>query len=236
MKRNILVMTLAAIITVTGASPSFALHDGSNRREVERNLESKLEDTTSKTTETVENVAKLVVSDKESRQSRAERIEARKTELKERLQAKREARQSKLEDRRLAQCQNRQTNINALIDRSAENGKRHLANIQRVEESVKSFAEKKNVDSTSYQAELEAADLREAEAAAAVNVVSSEDFDCSSVDGASPAGSIKMMNETKRTALQAYRDSVINLIHVVKAAYSDSQSSSTSDDTQGEQL
>lgn len=133
-------------------------------------------------------------------------------------------RKTKLEGRRLAQCQNRQEKVNALLDKSTEHGKRHLANIQQFEARVTEFTIKKAIGSDDVKAALASADKKEAAAVAVLDVMETQVFDCATLDGAKPADSVHATREEKQAALRAYRDSVIAYLQAVKTAFAQTQS------------
>lgn len=221
MNRKTLIGALVAVIVLSGTSTSYALVNVDDTTKVVKEVvETTVDDTTAKVDDVVSEVKPAV----DVPISRSERIAQRKAELQLKLQQKREDRKERLEGRRLAQCQNRQDNINRLMQKSVETGRRHLENIQRVETSVKTFAEKKSIDSESYQASLQDVDEKEAAAIASIDVMEAETFDCSMIDGAKPAFMIRTVREAKQTAMRDYRDSVVQLIQSVKDAFASTQS------------
>lgn len=214
MKRTLILPILTAIVTVGIAAPAYAREGtddtSSGTGTVVKTTESTDTTTTTKTDDTNTSSTEL-----------RDRIEARKTELEDKLKQKLDDRKEKLEGRRLARCQNRETAINNLIDKSAALGKERLARIQAIENGVKAFYEKQQLSSTEYDAALQAADEKQAAAVAALEVVDTETFSCDQVDGANPSDTIKTTNVAKRTALKDYRDSVQQLIKVVRQAFVD---------------
>ena len=150
--------------------------------------------------------------------SQKDQIESRKAELKQRIESERSERKSELTDKRLELCQQRQDKINELMAASAKFGRERLTHIQAVEARVKEFYTNKALTSTEYDAALTVVDEKEALAVAAVEVTESQDFDCTKVDGSKPSGEIRTVHEAKYTALNDYRDSVKQLIQIVKAA------------------
>ena len=215
-------MALAALMTVT---PAFALHDVS---ETSRQVRSEA----SKTLEAnVDGVSNKVATAMESTQTVSERladqkqqIEDRKLALRELIDAKKAERKSKLEGRRLAQCQNRQDRINELLSKSVENGRRHVDNIKGFEQQVTAFAEKKALDAATYQEALNDVTLKEGVARSAVDVMETQTFDCTTVDGSKPSDIVRTTREEKQAAVREYRDSVIVYLQTVKAAFAGTQS------------
>ncbi len=211
MKRKLIVPALTALVAVAVAAPAYA-HEGTTEPN----------DDNGGVIKTVENtVARTTDDTKESLTSLRDRVEARKTELEDKLKQKQEDRKEKLEGRRLAQCQNREDAINTLLDKSAAIGKARLAKIQGIEDGVKAFYEKQQLSSTEYDAVLQTVDEKEAAAVAALEVIESEDFSCDEVDGAKPSDTIHTAHEAKRTALKEYRESVQQLIKIVRQAFVD---------------
>ena len=221
MKRNVLIGALVTLVTLSGTTSAYALV---NVRETTTNISETAQSTVEEVTSTVKDVETGVATNVEKIVPLKERIAQRKVELEQRLAAKAEMRKERLEGRRLARCQNRQELINNLIDKSAATGLRHLQNIQRVEERVKQFAEKKSISSEAYTASLESVDEKEAAAAAAVGVLETQSFDCATVDGAAPGSGIRTIREAKQTALSEYRTSVVGLIQTVKSEFASQQS------------
>lgn len=216
---NKLIIATLAITAVLGIGQvAYATdQDGAPGRtgvlnQVERKVES--------TVQTVESnePTGTVTRVREEVSSQRQQIEDRKLELKQRLDAKAAERKERLEGRRLAQCQNRQDDINALLDRSVSNGRERLAKIQRFEEGVKAFYDKQELKSGDYEAAVAAVDDKEAAAIAALDTIAAEEFLCDEVDPAKPAETIRTTQDIKQTALKEYRQSVVDLIKVVRTA------------------
>ena len=225
MSLKALVAVGIAVALAATSAPVYAREAGEadNRRSVVNEVNQTVDDTSGAVDDSVEKtVAERVTAQKEQ-------IEARKAELEAKLRQRQAERKQRLEGRRLAVCQNRETAINELLDKSASNGKEHLARIQRFEEGVKRFYDAKELTSAEYDAAVLVADEKEGEAIAALNVLDAQQFDCATLDGARPSSSIKESRETKQAALRAYRDSVIDLLHIVKATFAATQTS-TSDE------
>jgi len=209
MKRTLIIPALTAVVVVAVAAPAYAHEDTTEQNDDNGGLVKTVENTVTRTTDDT----------KESLTSLRDRIEARKTELEDKLKQTQEHRQENLEVSRLAQCQNREAAINSLLDKSVAIGKARLAKIQGIENGVKAFYEKQQLSSTEYDAVLQTVDEKQAAAVAALEVVENEDFSCSEVDGAKPSDTIRSAHEAKRTALNEYRASVQQLIKVVRQAF-----------------
>jgi len=216
MKRALIIPALTAVVVLGVAAPAYA-RDGTETNDDNENTVKTVENTVEDTvTTTTDDVTKSLA---ERLREQRERIEERKTELENELKQRKEDRKEKLEGRRLARCQNREDNINSLLDKSANIGKERLAKIQRFEEGVKAFYEKQQLTSAEYDAVLQTVDEKEAAAVAALDVIETEDFNCDDVDGEKPSDAIHTAHEAKRTALKEYRDSVQQLIKVVRQAF-----------------
>lgn len=217
MKQMLIIPALTAIVVLGMAAPAYARGGDSTSST----------DNHGDLAETAQTVDNNVSSDTESAASDSashaktlsERIEARTTELENELNEKKEAHKEKLAGRRLEQCQNRQANINSLLNKSVTIGRDRLARIQSIEDGVKAFYVNQHLSSAQYDATLQAVDEKQAAATAALNVIDAQPFDCSQVDGAKPSDTIKTTFALKRNALKDYRDSVQELIRVVRQAF-----------------
>lgn len=229
MRKLVLALVVTGAVAVSSV-PVYARE--ANETDDRRNVISEVKQVVDDTTNDVEDRAvKAIVATEQTVEERVaaqrEKIETRKAELEAKLRQKQAERMERLEGRRLALCQNRETKINELLDKSAEVGKNHLSRVQRFEEGVKRFYQAKELSDASYDTVVATVDEKEAAAIAALSVLDATQFDCLTLDGASPASSIKESRETKRFALREYRDSVIELLHTVKRAFADTQSTST---------
>lgn len=221
-----LIGALATVVVAGVATPVLA-YEGQNdlpssaRQHVDEG-KSRIQKTMNDTRENVEQARNELkdarVQAAETVKSQKEQIETRRAELKQRLETARSERKAELSDKRLELCQQRQDKINQLIAASAKFGRERLTHIQNVEARVKEFYSRKNLASTEYDAALSVVDEKEALATAAVEVVESQTFECTKVDGSKPSGEIKSLHETKHQALNDYRDSLKQLIQIVKAA------------------
>ena len=233
MSLKALVAVGIAVALAATSAPVYAREAGEadDRRSVVNEVKQTVDDTSGVVDDTVkQTVDSAERSLAERVTAQKEQIEARKAELEAKLRQRQAERKQRLEGRRLAVCQNRETAINELLDKSASNGKEHLARIQRFEEGVKRFYDAKELSSPEYDAAALVADEKEGEAIAALNVLDAQQFDCATLDGASPSASIKESRETKQAALRAYRDSVIELLHVVKATFATTQTSTSAEE------
>ncbi len=223
-KKISLVVAIMATTLCTG-SAAIALETPSSRDRERTVLETQKQVESSVKTVTNGDVERAESTVKEQVISHREQIDARKAELKQKLEAKTDARKQKLEGRRLAQCQNRQDRINELMVKSSDVSNRHLENIQKFEASVTTFAEKKSINSEAYVTQLAKVDANEVIAEDAIKITASQQFDCLAVDAQLPAGTLKTAREEKRGALRDYRQSVIDLIKIVKQEFAQTQAS-----------
>jgi hypothetical protein len=211
-------------MTLLGAIPVLAVSaetdQGSLVERTRDNVRTKVESTTNEVRTTVEETESTVT---DTLKSQKERIESRKSELREKLEAKAAERKERLEGRRLAQCQNRQTNINELMDKSANAGRDKLVRIQGFEQAIKDFYAKQELSSESYDAAVATVDAREAEAIAALDTMDSWQYDCEAIDGKRPTQDIQLNRQAKREGLKAYRDSVQELLKIVREAFTQKQ-------------
>lgn len=229
MKRKFVSLGAAALMVAVMTAPAYAQGGSDDSTTSGNTVENILRKTTETVTTTVDDTTKSATDDAKatttSVKTLREQIEAKRAELKSEIQQKLDARKQKLEGRRLAQCENRQASINNLISKSAQIGQDRLTLIKDFETRAMEFATKKNLANADIEAAKEAADAAEADATAAVDVMSSTTFDCSMIDGANPTENIKTTREAKHTALKDYRAAVVHLIQVIKSAFSAQQSS-----------
>ena len=163
-----------------------------------------------------------------------QRIETRKTELKEKFEAAKEARMNKLEDKRLATCEKRASKINDILTRGTTQSQKHLAVFQKIEEKVKQFYVDKNLSADGYDAAVTNADEKEAAAIAAIEASTETTFDCATADGAKPGDAVKELMKARHEALKAYRTAIKDLILVVKKGHGQQQNADTSTETDTE--
>jgi hypothetical protein len=222
-KRNLLIAAFIAALPFLGGATAFAQHD---HQEIENEMHSPESDMQEAKND---DVARDAADDSRRDATKAEvlqkvadkkqQIEDRKAELRSKMEAKVAERKAKLEGKRLDQCQKRQETINALLVTSAGNASRHVENIQRFKQRVQEFADKQTLASDELTAALTDAETKEAQALAAVEFSSSVSFDCANVDASKPAETLRLSNQEKRTAVSAYRDSVLTYLKAVKAAF-----------------
>ena len=225
---KLFVTAVASLLVIGMATPVFA-HDGSDHSEP---LSEKLNDTKSRVAETIKDTnesAKSVRDElkvkrneaQEFKKTQKEKITEQRTALKQEIDTTRTERKTELKDKRLALCQEREDKINELVATSAKAGRERLAHIQKVEKNVKEFYSRQKLESSEYDAASVLVDEKESIAEAAVQVTETQEFSCSKVDGDNPSGELKTLHDAKREALNNYRDSVKQLVQIVKSARSD---------------
>ncbi len=164
-----------------------------------------------------------------------ERIEERQKKLEERFNERRTKIEEKLAGKRLERCERLETRINNLLDRSVERSRDKLAVFQRIEEGVKEFYVNKGLSAEGYEAALANADAKEADAIAAIDAMAEQNFECDEAESSNPGEMISEAAHTRHEALKAYRESIKELIKVVKQALEDSSNSDDdSDETEEE--
>jgi len=219
------IVIVALLVAMSLATPVFAYDsDGSSTvgdrlNQVKTNAEQTVSETREKVKTTRDQLQEVGSDTTEMVLSHKERIEQHRSELKQKIEASHVERKIALKDKRLELCEKRQGKINGLIASSAKMSREQLAHIQEVESKVKDFYSRKELVSAEYDSAAALVDEKEALAVAAVEVAESQKFDCAKVDGEKPSGEIKSLHETKRSALKDYRDSVKQLIQIVKAAH-----------------
>lgn len=183
---------------------------------VEKTVESTVDSARGATKPVAQDVANTVT---ERVLSKKEQVEARKVELKQEMTKRAEEKKEKLDGQRLARCQNRQSTIDELMVKSQGVGQAKLARIQSFEAALKKFYADQGLVSDSYGTATANADATEAAAIAALEVMDDRTHDCEDVDAKDPAGEIRSLREGKRNALNQYRDSVQELLKVIRAAF-----------------
>ena len=213
-------MTIVAVLLVP--APVFAHQETSEEKR--DGLLGRVSETVETTVESTRDTTKSVVKEgvntlQSGEMTQRERIDTRKQEIKQEISQKAEDKKQKLEGRRLAKCQNRQDAINKLIDTSATSTQSKLDRIQRFEDAIKKFYTDQSLTSESYESALADVEVKKAQAVAALEVMNDQEYKCDNVDGSNPSGEIKSLHDAKRNALGQYRDSVQNLLRVVKDAF-----------------
>lgn len=222
-------IAIVAALLVSGVAPPYAQAHEDTHEHSEAEHSRMTNDTISNTTSDREPTNTTSVQREEWRtkkqealsrvQSHREQIQLKREKMIQELEARRTEKRTMLAEKRLELCEQRQTRINQLIDKSSATARERLAFIQSFESRVVEFYEREGLDSSEYEAAVTLVNEREATATAAIEVIEGTSFECSRVDGENPSREIKQMHATKVASLNEYRDSVKQLIRIVKAAY-----------------
>lgn len=216
MKYNILIGGTAVVVALFGAVPVAAQFDNDARHNnIEQKIDERVKSSSDRLKQSREHTREKL---RQLTTTHSDRVDRHKKELQKRLEADDSKPRAALEGRRLAQCQNRQNKINDLVRRSAANGKAQLAQIRQVEDGIVRYSENQALLSNDYVVALENVDAKRAEATASLDIIHGKTFDCKKIHSHDPAASLRASAEAKRVALAAYRDSVIELIRIVKHA------------------
>lgn len=151
-------------------------------------------------------------------QRQVQRISEQRVAIKERIEQRKTAVKQRLAGKRLAVCENRETRINQLLTRSAQNGQRQLGTIQRLEEGVKTFYSDRQLSAEGFEAAATVVDTKEADAIAALEVLKNLEYDCATVDAERPAEVVSSLVHDRHEALKSYRTAVKDMLLVVKQA------------------
>lgn len=223
-KQALVLFALVFTLAIGMATPTFARRGGDDQN-VSTSNTSDDSDKTENETE-VENEDETEDLSREDRvQKLNERIAERRAELEQKFEARKQKRQEKLEGKRLEVCEKRETRINELIQSSGEKAKKKLAVFQKIEEGVKNFYENKGLSAEGYDAAVENADAKEADAIAAIDAMIGLTFTCDDADGATPGAVIAAAAKARSDALKAYKTAVRELIVVVKQSLEATQAS-----------
>ena len=223
-KRQLVIGGLSGLLVLGLATPAFALL-GSERLPLVQLVNDTVEDVSDEVTTSDDGNTSPSDRWKERMAARAEyksqreQIEQQRQALKEAFEKRKSEIKERLEGKRLAACENRESKINELIDKGVENSRKRLAAIQRVEEGVKNFYVKQSLSSDDYEAAAALVDEKEAAAIAMIDTVAGQDFSCGDVDGKKPSGTLRDLHKQRREALKEYRQSVKDLIAVVREAF-----------------
>jgi hypothetical protein len=130
---------------------------------------------------------------------------------------------------RQAACQAHQAEINTHVSNSSAAAERHLTAFEGILTKVQSYYTSKNLSVASYASLLAMAQSKQADAQAAVDALKALNvtIDCTQPDPAQSVAAVKTAVDNARTALQAYREAIKNLIVVIEGASSAHESTST---------
>lgn len=161
---------------------------------------------------------------------------SKRSSLKERLQSLKEKRQENQEKRlgtaKQKICENRKTNITAILNRSVTRAERQLELFTKISERVKTFYTEKGHTLANYDELVAAVDAAKAKAAANLETLKSlTAFSCDSEDPKGDLEAFKLALKSVNQDLKDLRTAVKNLIVAVKSA----QSNGSGDQQGGDQ-
>lgn len=171
----------------------------------------------------------------DERRARAEELrekaqEARRT-AEARVEAKKEEIAQKLEGKRLQACEHREAKINSILQKSAQQGDKHLSVFQKIEDRVRSFYEEKQLTVDNYEALVAEADSKEAAAVAAIGAVKGTAYECSGEStGKELGGLLKTTMKQQHAALRDYRTAIKDLIVGVRQGAAEAEETETEGD------
>lgn len=143
-----------------------------------------------------------------SQTTRAQELEAKKTELQAKLAEKKAEIKEKLEGKRAEICEQRSNRINTVVNNRSSALERHLTRFDEIKTKIAAFVDKKQLSSdqlTSLAAAMEAAG---ANAQAAVDAFQGTDFVCRQADATDPGGIVISSWASAKEAMRAYRDAI----------------------------
>lgn len=167
-----------------------------------------------------------------SSEERAKILDAKRAEIKARLDALKEKRQSTLDEKRLATCEKKSEKINSIIQKRSAQGTKHLSVFKKIADRVQKFVTDKELAIENYDQLVVAITEKEQAVTAAIEANTNTVFDCETADGSDPGNIAKSSVQGVRDALKEYRTAIKDLIVQVKsnnAAEEDSSSETTTE-------
>lgn len=130
-------------------------------------------------------------------------------------------------------CQARQTEINKRVNNYAAAAQRHLGVFEDLLAKVQNFYTTRKLNVTNYDTLLATAQSKQADAQKAVDALKALDvsIDCTSSDPAQSVAAVKTAVTNARTALQAYRTAIKDLVVALKGASTADHTTSTTSTT-----
>lgn len=222
-RKQLLAVSISALVlTVATLSPLVYAEQGSDRNRTTAEIKTE--------TETEHGVAaETEVETEHGVETRTEKIEAKRTEIRARLDDLKEKRESKLDDKRLAVCEKKVDKINAVIQKRSAQATKHLAVFKKISDRVQNFVTDKNLTIENYDQLVANIADKEQSATAAIEANTNTVFDCASADGSGPGKVAKASVQTVRDALKDYRAAIKELIVKVKANAATKEDSSTTE-------
>ncbi|HSX33566.1 MAG TPA: hypothetical protein VLF91_04485 [Candidatus Saccharimonadales bacterium] len=134
-------------------------------------------------------------------------------------------------------CEKRKDAIDGKLVGLANAGQRHLDNFNRMFDKIQAFQAKNQVNLSNYDALVAAATAKQAAATAAVDALktSGGTIDCSASDPAANLAIDKTAADDARTALQAYKSALKDLITALMNAKSSAETDNSANTTGGNQ-
>lgn len=147
----------------------------------------------------------------------------------------RETAKARLEGAKLRACENRERVINNILDRLAKRGERRLGVYSKIYERILDFYDKHELPVPNYDGLVADTNAKKTAAESAVAKIKSGevDFSCDGSDPKGVAAGFKAGLKAEIQALQAYHQSIKELIKSIKTAVADTANNPTS--SEGEQ-
>ena len=160
------------------------------------------------------------------------RVDSLKTEAKDLLKTKRDDHTQRSTEARQKACEAQANNINTRVSDYSAAAQRHLNVFTSILTKVQNFYTTKNLNVSTYPALLATAQAKQADAQTAVDALKALDtkIDCTQTDPAQTVAAMKQAVADARTALQAYREAIKNVIVALQGA---SSAQSTTQSTTG---
>lgn len=158
-----------------------------------------------------------------------------KTEAEHLLSAKRQSgKQHSVEDRQKA-CTERQKSLDTRQANFATAAQRHLDVFNSIFMKVKAFHDSKQLNVTTYDQLVATATAKQTAAQAAVDTLkaTSATIDCTQPDPATSVAKLKAAVADARTALQAYRSAIKDVVVALQGASTSTSTTTNTSDTTG---
>jgi len=145
------------------------------------------------------------------------------------LQAERKNGKEHSEQQRQTACKAHQAEINTRVSNYSAAAQRHLGTFESILSKVQDFYTNKKLNVPNYSALLATAQSKQADAQTAVDALKALDvnIDCTQPDPAQSLATVKTAVSNARTALQAYRAAIKDVIVAVKGASTSQDKTST---------
>lgn len=220
------VLFLAVSAGVVGIAQSAYAESGSGRGSVLRARDDSVDSPDDSDIRTATAVSDETDRAEEIRQ----RVEEARQRGRERLEAKKAEVRTKLEGQRLERCEKQQSKINSIVAKRADQGGAHLDVFIKIKERVIAFKEEKNLAPADYEAVLADVEAKEQAALTAIEAARSAKLDCTAEGVERRVGLyVKSTVSDMKEALKTYRTSIKDLIKTVKQSLPDDSASSESE-------